>query len=96
MIYILTILAIAIAMDIVLSGGNSISNIFKAIGNIFQPSQPKPQDTREEKYVLIENLKEEINELYDDLSYETTPIGENLIREQIKYKQELIDKLLGA
>ena len=94
MIYILTILAIAIAMDIVLSGGDSISNIFKAIGNIFQPSQPK--DTRDEKYVLIENLKKEIDELYDDLSYETTPIGENLIREQIKYKQNLIDKLLGA
>ena len=93
MIYILTILAIAIAMDIVLSGGNSISNIFKAIGSIFQQ---KPQDTKDEKIILIQSIREEINELYDDLSYETTPIGENLIREQIKYKQELIDKLLSA
>ena len=93
MTYVLTILAIAIAMDIVLSGGNSISNIFKAIGSIFQP---KPQDTKDEKIILIQSIREEINELYDDLSYETTPIGENLIREQIKYKQNLIDKLLSA
>lgn len=93
---VLIILAIAILIDIAVNGGDALANIFRAIGTIFQPPQPKPQDTRDEKIILIQSIREEINELYDDLSYETTPIGENLIREQIKYKQELIDKLLGA
>ena len=90
----LIILAFAIFLDIAINNGQGISNIFKAIGSIFHPPQPK--DTKDEKIILIQSIREEINELYDDLSYETTPIGENLIREQIKYKQELIDKLLSA
>ena len=93
---VLIILASAILIDIAFNGGDALANIFKAIGTIFQPSQPKPQDTRDEKVILIQAIKEEIDELYEDLSYENSEIEDNLIKELINYKKELIDKLLSA
>ena len=95
---VLIILASAILIDILLNGGDALANIFRAIGSIFhkpQPKQPQPISTETQKANFIENLKNEIDDLYDDLTYEPSELQENVIREQIKYKQELIEKLMN-
>lgn len=95
---VLIILASAILFDIILNDGNAMANIFRAIGSIFhkpQPQQPQPISTETQKANFIQNLKDEIDDLYDDLSYEPSELQENVIREQIKYKQDLIEKLMN-
>jgi len=95
---VLIILASAILFDIILNDGNALANIFRAIGSIFhkpQPQQPQPISTESQKANFIQNLKDEIDDLYDDLSYEPSELQENVIREQIKYKQDLIEKLMN-
>lgn len=97
---VLIILASAILFDIILNDGNAMANIFRAIGSIFhkpqpQPQQPQPISTESQKANFIQNLKDEIDDLYDDLSYEPSELQENVIREQIKYKQDLIEKLMN-
>ena len=95
---VLIILASAILIDILLNGGDALANIFRAIGSIFhkpQPQQPQPISTETQKANFIQNLKNEIDDLYDDLTYEISELHENVIREQIKYKQDLIEKLMN-
>jgi hypothetical protein len=95
---VLIILATAILWDFLLNGGDALANVFRAIGSIFHKPQSRPQapsTTETEKLKFIQALKEEIDELYEDLFFENTPIEDNLIREQIKYKQNLIDKLFA-
>ena len=95
---VLIILASAILFDIILNGGDALANIFRAIGSIFhkpQPKQPQPISTETQKANFIQNLKNEIDDLYDDLTYEISELHENVIREQIKYKQDLIEKLMN-
>lgn len=95
---VLIILASAILIDIALNDGDALANIFRAIGSIFHKPQPRPQapsTTESEKLEFIQALKEEIDEIYEELAYENSEIEVNLLREQIKYKQELIEKLMN-
>jgi len=94
---VLIILATAILWDILLNGGDAFANILKAIGSIFHKPQQQqtPSTSESEKLEFIQALKEEIDEHYEELSYDNSEIEDNLIREQIKYKQTLIDKLIN-
>jgi hypothetical protein len=93
---VLIILAAAILIDIAFHEGDALAHIFRAIGSIFhKPQQQTPSTSESEKLEFIQALKEEIDELYDELSYDNSEIEETLIREQIKYKQTLIEKLMN-
>jgi hypothetical protein len=91
---ILSILAIAILLDIIFNDGEALSNIFKAIGTIFHKPQIPP-NSKNQKLEFIQALKEEIDELYDDLEYDISTDEEKIIREKLKYKQDLINKLMN-
>jgi hypothetical protein len=93
---VLFLLASAIFVDFLLNNGDALANVFRAIGSIFHKSQPQTPSTSEsEKLEFIQALKEEIDEHYEELSYDNSEIEDNLIREQIKYKQTLIEKLMN-
>lgn len=86
--FILTILAIALAYDIVLNDAYSSKTIIETIVNIFK-SKKEPNTTE-----LIKTLSDEIDELYHDLSYEHSHIQEEIIKQQIQTKEKIIKNLL--
>lgn len=95
---VLFLLASAIFVDFLLNNGDALANVFRAIGSIFHKSQTQtqtPSTSESEKLEFIQALKEEIDEHYEELSYDNSEIEDNLIREQIKYKQTLIEKLMN-
>jgi hypothetical protein len=93
---VLFLLASAIFVDFLLNGGDALANVFRAIGSIFhKPQTQTPSTSESEKLEFIQALKEEIDEHYEELSYDNSEIEDNLIREQIKYKQTLIEKLMN-
>jgi hypothetical protein len=93
---VLFLLASAIFVDFLLNNGDALANVFRAIGSIFhKPQTQTPSNSESEKLEFIQALKEEIDEHYEELSYDNSEIEDNLIREQIKYKQTLIEKLMN-
>jgi hypothetical protein len=93
---VLFLLASAIFVDFLFNGGDALANVFRAIGSIFhKPQTQTPSTSESEKLEFIQALKEEIDEHYEELSYDNSEIEDNLIREQIKYKQTLIEKLMN-
>jgi hypothetical protein len=93
----LSLIAGAIFIDFLLYGGDGTAGVFRAIGSIFHGS-PKPviKEHKDGKMEMIKDLKDEIDDLYDDLSDADEIREKEIINKRIATKQDLLNKLVDG
>jgi len=99
MFYILTIIAGAIFCDIVLNDGDATANILNAIASIFHRKPMKIDEIvfkSEQAEILeyIESIKEEIDELNNELTYDNSPQEIDFIKKKLAIRQQLLEAYL--
>jgi predicted AAA+ superfamily ATPase len=96
----LTIIACAIFLDLFFNEGSGLSSVFKAIGSIFHPNNTKIGEieiTKSEQSELIEaieNLKTEIDNLIDDLTYDNNEKETESIKRRLQVREDLLQSYL--
>jgi hypothetical protein len=93
----LSVLAGAIFIDFLLNGGDATAGVFRAIGSIFH-GQPKTitKEYKDGRMDMIKDLKDEIDDLYDDLSYTDNDDEKTIIVKRIDTKKEILNSLLNG
>lgn len=82
---ILYILAIAILLDVAFNTGNGLKNIIHGsdVNSAFN-----------DKFDAINKIKDELDELYDDLSYNPEEFQLETIKSQIRLRETIINELI--
>lgn len=85
------IIALGIAFDITINSGDAISSIFESIRPNSSPS------TKQEISPIdyISEIKEELDDLYDDLTYDNDEKEIIAIKAKITLRENLIKELLN-
>ena len=91
-----TILAGAFFLDFILNGGAATSACIKSFGTLFH-GHPNSvtKEYKDGRMDMIKDLKNEIDDLYDDLSYEDDENEIAIINKRIETKREILNALLS-
>lgn len=90
-----TLIAGAIFLDFLLNNGEATSACIKAMGTIFHGHPSKvTKEYQDGRMDMIKDLKDEIDDLYDELGYADDDNDKNIINKRIETKKEILNSLL--